>query len=174
MPAEGACPVLVGTAAGEDRTFQHTSEQRSVGAGVALRAVLLVVEGGEDRDVRQSGVGRRDRRQRGRGRVHGQQVVHARPGEQFVVAAQVGGALDGVGHQVPAGDLARGQPRLLLQEGDQIALAGVAESPDGLEVALLVELEPFAADGTVQVDGELRHTQQGAVDVDQTGRAVAQ
>ena len=31
-----------------------------------------------------------------------------------------------MGHQVPAGDLARGQPGLLLQEGDQVAAADVA------------------------------------------------
>ena len=102
-----------------------------------------------------------DGRQRGRAGVHGQQVVHARAGQQLAVAAQVRGRLDGVDHQVPAGDLARGEARLLLQEGDQVALADVvAEAPDRLHVPLLVELEAVGVHRAVEVDGELGHAQQ--------------
>lgn len=107
--------------------------------------------------------------------MHRQQVVHPRARHQLPVAAQVRRGLHGVRHQVPAGDLAAGQPRLVLQERDQVAVAhGVAQAPDGLEVALLVELEALRGDVAVHVDGELRDAQQRAVDVDQAGGAVAQ
>lgn len=107
--------------------------------------------------------------------VHRQQVVHARSGDELLVTAQVGGRLHGVGHQVPAGDLARREPRLLLQEGDQVAVADVvAEAPDRLEVPLLVQLEAVRRHGTVQVDGELGHPQQRPVHVHQPRRTVPQ
>ncbi len=51
---------------------------------------------------------------------------------------------------------------------------GVAEAPDRRHVALLVELEALGVHGPVEVDGELRHAQQRAVDVDEPGGAVAQ
>lgn len=80
-----------------------------------------------------------------------------------------------MGHQVPAGDRAGLQTGLLLQEGDEVTVAhGVAEAPDGLEVALLVELEALRGHVAVHVDGELGDAQQRAVDVDQPGRAVTQ
>ncbi len=107
--------------------------------------------------------------------VHGQQVVHARARHQFAVAAQVGGRLDGVHHQVPAGDGAVRQPRGLLQEGDEVAVADVlAQAPHRLHVPLLVELEAVGVHRAVQVDGELRDAQQRPVDVDEAGRAVPQ
>lgn len=68
-----------------------------------------------------------------------------------------------------------GELQLVLQEGDQVAVAHVgAEPPHGLEVALLVELEAVGADGAVQVDGELGDAQQRPVDVDEAGGAVPQ
>ena len=107
--------------------------------------------------------------------VHGEQVVHAGPGHQLPVAAQVGGGLDGVQHQVPAGHLVLVEPGLLLDEADQVAfLYVVAEAPDRLEVALAVELEPVGVHRAVQVHGQLRYAQQRAVHVDQAVAAVPQ
>lgn len=134
----------------------------------------------------------RGRRRRGRGctgvRHRSRRPRRARPyrrarrggcpcGDRRAVPCRGPGrrGLDGVGHQVPAGDLARGQARLLLQEGDEIAVADVvAEAPDGLEVTLLVELEALGGDRPVEVDGELGDAQEGSVDVDEAAGAVAQ
>ena len=95
-------------------------------------------------------------------------------GQQLFVPSEVGGRFDGVGHQVPAGDLAVRKTALLFQEADQIALVDLAQTPDGLHMALLVELEAVGVYGAVEVDRELRHPQQRTVDVDQPMRSVAQ
>src|SRR5690606_12555439 len=105
----------------------------------------------------------------------GGQVVPGGTGQQSLGAAEVGGRLDRVHHQVPAGDLARRDAGGLAEERDEVTVAHVvAQAPHGLQVPLLVQLEPVAVDGPVQVDGELRDAQQGPVDVDQAGGAVAQ
>ncbi len=105
--------------------------------------------------------------------VHGQQVVHPRPGHEFAVPSQVGGGLHAVRHQVPAGDVLHRQSALLGEEAQQVALLGPAEAPHGCHVALAVQLEAVV-DLPVEVDGELRYAQQGAVHVHQVGGAVAQ
>lgn len=112
--------------------------------------------------------------ERGGRSVHGEQVVHPGPGQQLAVPAQVGGRLDGVRHQVPAGHVLGVDARLLGDEPDQVALLDVPEPPDRLHVLLPVELETVGVGRPVQVHGQLRYAQQRPVDVHQPVRAVAQ
>ncbi len=165
--------VLRGAAARVDRTVQDVAEQRALRTGVGLAAGLLVVEGGQHRDVRQPGGAVRggDGGERGGGRVHREQVVQARAGQQLAVPAEVGGGLDVVRHEVPADHVVGGHPGPLGDVGDQRALVDRAEAPDRGEVALLVELHALV-DLAVQVDGELRHAQQRLVQLDEADGAV--
>ncbi len=133
-----------------------------------------MVEGGQHRNAGQLAPGGRRGGERGRTGVHGHQVVHPGAGHQLAVAAQVGGRLDAVHHQVPALDVGGRYAGLLGDEGDQIALGHLAQAPDRRHVALLVQLQAVGVHRAVEVHGKLGHSQQRPVDMDEPVAAVTE
>ena len=79
-------------------------------------------------------------------------------------------------HQVPGEHVARADAELAGHEALKPASSGPPSDPDRHQVALAVEHQALVVDLAVEVDRELRHAQDRAVDQEQArsaGRAVA-
>lgn len=170
---EGPVEVLGAAAARGDGPAEHPLQQGALGARLGAAADLLVVEGGEHRNVggRLGGGGGGD--QRGDARVHGDLVVQPGRDEELLVGAEIAGRLDVVQHQVPSEDIGDVGVRLGGDPGEQGAGPGGAEAPQRGHVQLRVERDTFV-DAAVEVDGELGYAQQRLVDADEAAGSVAQ
>ncbi len=157
-----------------DQPLQHRFQERPGRAGVRLGPGLLVVHRGQHRDrAGADALGRRGGH-RGRAGVHRHEVVQPAADHELGLPAEIAGRLHVVGHQVPAEHVLGRQPVLGGHEGDQVALARVAEAPDRAQVLLRIELQALRVDAAVQVHGQLGDAQQRPVQVHQLLGAVPQ
>ncbi len=164
--------LIARAAAGEHGALQLPAQPRTGRTGHRLAAHLLMVEQHQRADVPRRGLAGH-RGQRRDARVRASQVIQPCRADELFAGPGEGAAGQVIGHHVMAEHVAGRD----VQFGGEKVPEGTglrgAQRPDGHQMLLRIELQPFGTQVTVEVDRQLRHPQHRPVHPYQPGpRAV--